>query len=145
MKNNLEISMKIAASTVFCFYLKVHFVHFNITGPNFYEYHKLLDKIYKDVFESFDTIGEEIRSLDMFAPATLTEFKEFSLIEDMAAVGEARAMIYELLLDNDRVLEALKEANNLAADHIGLQNFLQERSDAHEKWGWMLRATAKGQ
>lgn len=141
---NLEVAIKIASSSVFCFYLKTHFVHLNIVRPNFYEYHKLTDKIWKDMIESFDAISEQIRTLDIFAPASLGAFKEFSVVEDLDTVGDAQAMIYELLLDNENVVETLKEANLLAADHQGLQNFLQGRIEAHEKWSWMLRATVQG-
>jgi len=141
---NLEVTMKIASSSVFCFYLKTHFVHLNIVGPNFYEYHKLTDKIWKDMIDSFDAISEQIRSLDIFAPASLIAFNEYSVVEDMDNVSEAQSMIYELLLDNESVIETLKEANAMATDHPGLQNFLQGRIEAHEKWGWMLRATVKG-
>jgi starvation-inducible DNA-binding protein len=141
---NLEMAMKVASSTVFQFYLKTHFTHLNVIGPNFWEYHKMLDKIYKDVWDSFDGISEQIRSLDIFAPASLSSFEKFGMIEDLNKVGEAKAMIYELLLDNERVIEALTEANTLAVDHVGLQNFLQGRIEVHNKWGWMLRSTVKG-
>jgi starvation-inducible DNA-binding protein len=140
---NLEAAMKVASSSVFCFYLKTHFVHLNVVGPNFYEYHKLLDDIYKDVWDSFDAISEQIRTLDIFAPASLIVFNKYSVVEDMEKVTEAQAMMYELLLDNEAVVETLKEANAMATDHPGLQNFLQGRIEAHEKWGWMLRATVK--
>jgi starvation-inducible DNA-binding protein len=141
---NLESAMKVASATVFCFYLKTHFIHLNVIGPNFYEYHKLTDKIWKDVIESFDAISEQIRALDMFAPASLSAFQEFGVIEDLNDVSDAQSMIYELLLDNETVIETLKEANHMALEHPGLQNFLQGRIEMHEKWGWMLRATVKG-
>jgi starvation-inducible DNA-binding protein len=141
---NLEVAIKTAAATVFGFYLKVHYFHLNSTGPNFYEYHKLTDKIWKDVIDSFDGISEEIRALDMMAPASLLEFQQLSLLEDFTGTGEARAMLYELLLDNDKVIEVLTEANTLAGPHPGLQNFLEGRIDAHEKVGWMIRSIVQG-
>ena len=138
---NLETSMKIASASVFCFYLKVHYVHLNITGPNFWAYHKMLDDIYKDVFESFDAISEQVRSLDIFAPASLTEFHKLTVVQDMLSPADPLDMIHELLLDNDKLIDVLSEANMMAEHHLGLQNFLQGRCDAHEKIGWMLRAT----
>ena len=141
---NLEIAMKIASATVFCFYLKTHFVHLNVTGIDFYQLHKLTDEIWKDTIESFDAISEQIRALDIFAPASLGTLKKYSEVEDLDKVGDASSMIYELLLDNETVVETLKEANKLAIEHPGLQNFLQGRIEAHEKIGWMLRSTVKG-
>jgi starvation-inducible DNA-binding protein len=141
---NLEMVMKIASATLFSFYLKSHMVHFNIIGSDFFQYHKLTDEIWKDTIEEFDGISEQIRALDIFAPASLSEFQELSQIEDMTKPLEAKVMLYELLLDNEKLIEALKEANSLAAPHPGLGNFLQGLIDKHEKTGWFLRATVKG-
>lgn len=138
---NLETAIKIAAASVFVFYLKVHYAHFNVEGPNFYQYHKLLDDIYKDVWESFDGIGEQIRALAIYTPASMTEFNMLSVVVDFDGVKKAHEMLHELLLDNDRVIQILNEVDSLSGNHKGLQNFIQGRIDMHEKWSWMLRAT----
>ena len=104
----------------------------------------MLDDIYKDVWENFDSISEQIRTLDIYAPASLSAFQSFSEIEDLNEVGEAKAMLYELLLDSEKVIDTLNVANSLAEGHIGLQNFLQGLSEKIEKWQWFLRATVKG-
>jgi DNA-binding ferritin-like protein len=82
--------------------------------------------------------------LDIIAPASLSEFQELSQIEDMIKPIEAKAMLYELLLDNEKLIELLKEANSLSVPHPGLGNFLQSLIDKHEKIGWFLRVTVKG-
>jgi len=138
---NLETGMKVAAASVFCLYLKTHHVHFNIEGPDFYQNHKMLDKIYKDIWESFDGFGEQMRALDIYAPASLSEFHMLSVVEDSSGVRPAIEMLRELLIDNDKVIGILNQVNALCSNHVGLQNFIQTRVDAHEKWGWMLRAT----
>lgn len=141
---SLKEKIQIALATVFAFYLKTHHFHLNIEGPDFYQYHKLLDKIYKDTFGSFDKLGEEIRALDIYCQATLTSFSHLSLIHDQPTILPAHQMLHELLIDNDKVIHILTEINNLAMEHPGLQNYIQERIDKHEFWGWMLRSTLKG-
>ena len=138
------MTMKIASATLFSVYLKTHAIHWNITGLNFWEYHKLTDDIWKSLIDSFDGINEQIRALDIFCPMSFSEFQQLSQIEDMIAPGEAKAMLYELLLDNDKLIEVLKEANDLAEPHPGLGNFLQNLIDKQEKTGWFLRATIQG-
>ena len=140
---NLETALKITSSSVYCFQLKVHHAHLNVEGPDFYQYHKLLDDIYKDVWESFDTLSEQIRALDIFAPASLGEFHMMSVVEDAVGVSSSHDMMHALLLDNDKLLALFDEVNSLASSHLGLQNFIQGRCDAHEKWGGMLRSTLK--
>jgi starvation-inducible DNA-binding protein len=133
--------MKISAASLFTLYLKTHYAHFNVTGPDFYEYHKLLDDLYKSMWESFDDIGEQIRALDMIAPASLSEFKMLSVINDFEGPLSASHMLRDLLIDNEKLIQLLNETNNLAVNHIGLQNFIQGLVMEHEKMSWMLRAT----
>jgi starvation-inducible DNA-binding protein len=137
---NLEEALKVATASVFHFGLMVHTAHFNVTGPRFYELHLLFERIYKDVEDSFDDFGEQIRALDIFAPLGLSEYLSLSALEDQAALP-AQEMIHALLIENDKVLMTLNEVSQLAQKHIGLQNFIQGRAEAHEKHGWMLRAT----
>ena len=103
---NLETAIKVSASSLFSLYLCTHFVHFNVTGPDFYQLHKLLDEIYKLLFEEFDALGEQIRTLDIYTPASLSAFQQFSEIEDMNEVQDAKTMLYELLLDFEKVINS---------------------------------------
>lgn len=140
---NLEQALKTALANTFAFYYKTHGFHFNVEGPNFYEYHKLLDDIYKEVWEAVDAIGEHIRALDMYVPGNLGRIAELTTINDQTMIPRAELMMEELLHDNQLVIDSLEAAYNLAGDHLGLQNFLQDRIDVHEKHGWMLRAIGK--
>ena len=63
-------------------YYKAHSSHWNTTGRNFYSDHKLLNKIYEDLQDEIDTLAEIIRTLDILAPATLTEIVAVSNISD---------------------------------------------------------------
>ena len=141
---NLEVTIKTAAATLFVLYTKVHIFHFNVTGQDFFQLHKMTDEIWKDMVDAFDGLNEQIRALDMVCSTSLTEILELSQIEDEMRVGEAKAMLYELLLDNDKLIEVLKEVNILAEPHPGLQNWVQNQVDKQEKTGWFLRSSIKG-
>ncbi|VVC05894.1 Ferritin-like domain protein [uncultured archaeon] len=138
--DDLEKSMKVASSSIFSLALATWFVHFNVIGTHFWEYHKFLNKFYDDSLESFDGMSEEIRALDLFAPASLSSFATLSVVEDMNTVKPALEMLHELLVDTEKVIQTLEEVNRLATEHIGLQNFVQDRVDKYNKWAWMLRS-----
>jgi len=138
---NLETAMRVATSSAFGFYLKVHSAHLNIVGPNFFEYHKLLEMIYKDIWDSYDTWAEQMRALDMLAPAGIEEFQMLSIVKDNNPKLSPQEMIYDLLIDNGRLIDLFCGVNALALPHPGLQNFIQSRIDTHAKWSWMLRST----
>jgi starvation-inducible DNA-binding protein len=54
---------KIAFATEFSFYLKAHYFHWNVEGPDFKEYHDLFGVIYEEVYGSIDDFAENIRKL----------------------------------------------------------------------------------
>jgi len=138
---------KVAFSSTFSFYLKAHNFHWNVEGPDFYEYHKLLEKIYEEVYDSIDDFAEKIRSLGSYVPASYTRLSMLSEIEDQKEVLPKNQMVLVLLEDNRKMLQVLKLTYDLAeaANEHGFSNFLAERMDAHRKHGWMLKSSMKGQ
>ena len=54
-------------------------------------------------------------------------------------------MLEELLANNGQMLDLLNETFQVATNENqqGIANFIAERIDAHQKHGWMLRASAK--
>ena len=138
-------AMKIAFSTEFSFYLKAHYFHWNVEGPDFQEYHKLFETIYDEVYESIDPFAENIRKLGSYTPGSYTRLSMLTQIEDETQVPPVMGMVEELLSDSDKSVKVFKMVYDLAereGEH-GLSNFLAERMDAHRKHSWMLRASLK--
>jgi starvation-inducible DNA-binding protein len=142
----LTEQMKVALASVFSFYLKAHYFHWNVEGPNFPQYHDFFGNLYEEVHGSVDQFAEEIRALGAYAPGSLQRFKELSKIDDELNVPNSMTMIRELSLDNDRIISMLEEINKLANENgkSGLSNFIEDRIDKHSKHAWMLRAISKG-
>ena len=143
--NDLIQQMKVVLASTFAMYLKAHNFHWNVEGPNFSEYHTLFGNIYEDVHGSVDEVAERIRTLDQYAPGSMSRFAQLSVVDDQINIPNARSMIQELLSDNVKVIAELTKAFNLAtkAGKEGLADYFAGRIDVHEKHGWMLRATLK--
>ena len=141
----LADQLKITQADAFVLYLKAHFYHWNIEGPNFPQYHDFLQNLYQDVFASVDTIAELIRTLDVYAPGTLSRFQTLTTLEESDVIPDAMTMIKNIVEQNTLMLETLKKAYSMAEEEkqIGISNFLQDRIQAHEKHGWMLRSITK--
>jgi starvation-inducible DNA-binding protein len=138
--------MKVTLASVFSFYLKVQYFHWNVEGPNFPQYHKFFGNLYEEVHGSIDPFAEEIRALGSYTPGSLTRFKELSKVEDELNIPNSMTMIRELTLDNQMIIGMLEKLNTMANENgkSGLSNFLEDRIDKHSKHSWMLRAIAKG-
>lgn len=138
-------ALKIAFATEFSFYLKAHYYHWNVEGPNFKEFHDLFGNIYEEVYASIDNFAENIRKLNAYTPGSFTRLSMLTQIDDELEIPSAEIMVSELLQDSDKTVKIFKMVYDIAetnGEH-GLSNFLAERMDAHRKHSWMLRATLK--
>ena len=137
--------LKKVHADAFTFYLKAHYYHWNVEGPNFPQYHDFLQNLYQEVFASVDTFAELIRTLDSYAPGTLTRLKELTSIEETDDVPDAKTMMSRLFQENNILRASLLTAYTTAdtTGEVGIANFLQDRIQAHEKHAWMLRSILK--
>ena len=145
MDEQLIEKMKVYHASNFAFYLKSHFFHWNVEGPNFPQYHSFFENIYTDVWGAADTIAEHIRALESYAPGSFTRFSSLSIIPDQIDPVPASEMISLLMADNVKLMSIIADLDKMATDagEIGLSNFLQSRHEVHKKHQWMLRATSK--
>ena len=141
-KDALIEQLKKVLATTFSFYLKSQNYHWNVTGPNFAQYHDFFGKVYEEVHGSVDEIAEEIRKHGSFAPGSLTRFSALTVIDDELAIPEPAIMFVRLAKDNDTIIRELYTAFNVA-DEIGepgTADFIAGRIGYHEKLRWMLKS-----
>lgn len=145
MKEELANRLKVNLADTFAFYLKTHNYHWNVEGPDFYEYHKLFGEIYEEVYGSVDTMAEQIRTLDVYAPGTLGRIKELTTVTEDDKVPSPTEMAQNLFIENNKVLAGLMVGYKMAEDlgELGISNFLQDRIQAHQKHAWFLRSVGK--
>jgi starvation-inducible DNA-binding protein len=143
--DSLHRALKIAFASEYAFYLKAHYFHWNVEGPNFPQYHELFANIYEEVYGSIDKFAEEIRATGTYTPGSFTRFSILSQIEDETEVLPAETMLVELLQDSDKLEEMFRIVFRAAEElgKHGLSDFLASRQDAHAKHSWMLRSTLR--
>lgn len=134
--------MKVVQATAFSLYLKAHNYHWNVTGPNFSEYHSFFGEFYETVWGSVDHIAEQTRTLDAYVPGSLSRFIELTKITDETGIIPADSMFRNLYNDNETFIKELNIAHELAAaeKRYGLINFLEDRLDFHAKMHWQIRS-----
>ena len=137
--------LKIAFASQYAFAIKAQNYHWNVEGIDFYQKHKMFQKIYEEVYGAVDDFAENIRKIKAYTPASLYRFSALAAIDDEVEILDPSAMVAELLRDAEKMQEIMKvlfvEAENLG--HHGLSNFLADRQDAFAKHAWFLRSTAK--
>ena len=140
------LALKTAFASEFAFYLKAHFFHWNVEGPNFVQYHELFGDIYEEVYESIDLFAENIRKAGTYTPGSFQRFSMLTQIEDETEMLPAEQMLSELLADSEKMTDMFKIVFKMSeqSEDYDLSDFFAARMDAHKKHSWMLRASLKG-
>jgi starvation-inducible DNA-binding protein len=141
----LAEKLKIFLASTFSYYLKAHMFHWNVEGILFVQLHQLFGQIYEDSFDAIDTIAEEIRTLDAYAPGSFTRFQELSLVPEQSQIPRAKLMIEELLADTQTMIDLANEIFAVATDDNkqDIANFAAERLASHNKYSWQLKSLLK--
>ena len=144
--DELNTALKIVLANTYAMYFKAHGFHWNVEGKDFSQMHDFFSGIYEELFAAVDTIAEEIRALDEYAPYNMTELASITTIKESNIYGvDVSGMLSDLNDANGAVIEALNSAHKLAdaENNRGLLNLIEERLDVHAKHGWMIRASSK--
>jgi starvation-inducible DNA-binding protein len=129
-------------SDEYVLYTKTRNYHWNVFGPQFNDLHKFFESQYKELDEIVDAVAERARALGGWAFGTLTEFLENTrLKENKKDYPDARHMLSNLVADHESLIRKLRA--DLAIE--GMDNFLTELMERHEKMAWMLRAYLEGE
>lgn len=138
-------TLKETLADTFVLYFKAHSFHWNVEGSDFAQYHDFLGNFYQDIYSSVDAIAELIRTLDAYAPSSISRLMAAALMEEEDSIPPAKEMLVKLRQDNDRYLAGLIKVYNEAekVSEFGISNYLQDRIQAHEKHAWMLRSITK--
>ena len=123
-------------------YLKTHYFHWNVTGPMFNTLHLMFEAQYTELALAVDLVAERIRSLDVYAPGTYSQFAKLSSIKEPDGEPKANDMIAELVAGHESVCRTARSvfpASDAASDEA-TADLLTQRLQLHEKTAWMLRS-----
>lgn len=145
MKNTLRDILKKVLSDTFLMYFKSHSYHWNVEGYDFIVLHEFFEDVYEELWEAVDIIAESIRTLDEYCPTTLVRILDNSEIIESENIPSTIKMLINLEEDNQKILETLKVALDLASEEgkEGIVDVLGSRISYHDKLGWMLRSMVK--
>ena len=135
---------KLLADT-YSLYLKTHYFHWNVTGPHFTSLHAMFETQYHELWLAADEVAERIRTLDVFAPGSYSQFAKLTSIKEETGVPDWKAMVAQLVEGHEIAAHTTRGAIKVAQDggDEGTADMLTGRLKAHEKTAWMLRSLLK--
>jgi starvation-inducible DNA-binding protein len=123
-------------------YLKTHYFHWNVTGPQFRTLHLMFEEQYNELWLATDAIAERIRSLDFYAPGTYRDFSHMTSIKETESVPNAQQMVAALTEGHETVARVARELVAIAdkVSDEATADLATQRLQIHEKTAWMLRS-----
>ncbi|MDO5714111.1 MAG: DNA starvation/stationary phase protection protein [Tissierellia bacterium] len=127
-------------------YIKLHNLHWNVTGFAFKQVHEFLEALYDDRTEKFDEVAEAIKMREEFPPASLKEFLELTQIEELPVKDYTNKEAIEIVLkDVEKTREFATELRNKAdeAGDFTLVAMLEDHVAGYDKEIWFMKSMLK--
>jgi len=125
----------------FALYLKTKNFHWHMSGPNFRDYHLLLDEQSDEIYATFDPIAERVRKLGgktIRSTGHITRLQR--LMDNDADFVTPGDMLAELRDDNSRVVTYMRETHGLCDNYsdVATASVLENWIDEAERRIWFL-------
>jgi starvation-inducible DNA-binding protein len=131
-----------AQATLFMLFQKTWVYHWNVVGPDFYQFHEVFGKQYEEMFKEIDRLTEHMRYLNIKPVATLTRVTEVSHVLEANNVLDDKGMVSDLLSDNETLIGLLGKVAEEAdtQNSKGTVNLVEDLIESHGKFVWMLKS-----
>ena len=144
MKNLQQVNQYLADLSVW--YVKLHNLHFNVTGPQFNSIHEYLESIYDEAFEYFDAVAEHVKMQGQFPLVNSAEYAKLTKIEELGQEDIPQAKVIEILLKDFKYMNDQAVAIRAAADEEGdflLVSMMEDHVAYYVKQIWFIESMLK--
>ena len=133
--------LTVLLSDLFALYVKTKNFHWHVSGPNFRDYHLMLDEQSQQIFAITDAVAERARKIGGTTLRSLGQAKAKSRIQDNDAeyVGPLD-MLAELRDDNKNLTANMRELHEVTDElnDVSTTSLLEEWIDQAEERTWFL-------
>lgn len=126
-------------------YTKLHTLHYNVEGPDFYNVHVMLEKQYDMVHEWIDEVAESVMIDGKNRPfGTLKEMISYSQIEEIESKPYKSKEVFAIVLaDFETLLEYITaESETFPLNQNGMDTIDSMRAYL-EKQIWFIKSSMK--
>ncbi|HEY1505843.1 MAG TPA: DNA starvation/stationary phase protection protein [Stellaceae bacterium] len=126
---------------MFALYLKTKNFHWHVSGPNFRDYHLLLDEHAGQIFATTDDIAERVRKIGGTTLRSIGHISRLQrVLDNDAEYVTPLDMLAELRDDHQQMLTRLRETHDLCDEHgdVATTSLLENWIDEAERRSWFL-------
>ncbi len=131
---------------VFALYIKTKNFHWHMSGPNFRDYHLLLDEQADEIFAMTDPIAERARKI---GGTTIRSIGDIAgrkrILDNDAAYVDPQDMLAELHGDNKQLVAEMRRVHEMCDGYsdVATASLLEVWIDETERRGWFLYETCR--
>lgn len=133
--------LTVLISDLFALYIKTKNFHWHVSGPNFRDYHLLLDAQAEQIFAIIDPVGERARKIGGTTLRSIGQAAQLKRVEDNdAEYVSPLDMLTELRDDNKALTAHMRELHAITdkADDVATTSQLEVWIDESEERTWFL-------
>ena len=133
--------LTVLLSDLFALYIKTKNFHWHVSGPNFRDYHLLLDEQSQQIFAIIDAVGERARKTGGTTLRSLGQAEQLKRVPDNNAdYVSPLEMLKELRDDNKALTANMRELHGVTDDakDVSTTSLLEEWIDQSEERTWFL-------
>lgn len=139
-------SLKVVLADHYAVYFKAQGYHWNVEGKNFPQYHDFYAMVYEDAIGAVDTIAEDIRKCQAYAPFKMSRMMDLTTVAETEVGSDCESMNADLLVAVEAAIVTVNRAFDAAtaANEQGVADDMAARDGCLKKIAWQLRSSLKG-
>jgi starvation-inducible DNA-binding protein len=134
-------AMNAILADTFALYLKTKNFHWHMSGPNFRDYHLLLDEQADQIYAMTDPIAERVRKIGGSTLRSIGHIARLQrVLDNDADYVTPMGMLAELREDNKELVARLREAHGVCDEHrdLATASLIEVWIDETERRTWFL-------
>lgn len=143
---DISAALTTLLADIFALYVKTKNFHWHVSGPNFRDYHLLLDEQAAQLFAMTDEIAERARKIGGTTIRSTGHIGRLQRLKDNdAEYVTPLDMLAELREDNKELVTYMRETHALCDEHndVATASLLENWIDETERRVWFLFETTR--
>lgn len=138
---NISDALTALLADMFALYVKTKNFHWHVSGPNFRDYHLLLDEQSEKILATTDDIAERVRKIGGVTLRSIGQIARLQrIVDNDEKYVSARHMLTELCNDNAQLAVRLRRVHSLCDDYgdVASASLIENWIDEAEHRVWFL-------
>ena len=146
MKKQISIELNKYLANVGVSYIKLHNLHWNVSGKDFKAVHEYLESLYNAFADVLDEVAELLKINGYYPAASLKEYLELAEVKELSSEERNSRDVIAIVLEDMKLLKSLAEKIRKEADQeddYSVVSAMEDDLKQYSKNIWFLESMLK--